>query len=59
LGLLNFNAQGIVARLSEKDVAIDGEIGNDTVRFVELDGLHIQLSSTDYAMKQAVYRLRK
>ena len=59
LGLLNFKTQGIVAKLAEKGVAIEGEVGDDTIRFVDLDGLHIQLSSTDYAMKQTIYRLRK
>ena len=59
LGLMNFNAQGILARLAEKGVAIEGEAGDETVRFLDPDGLHIQLSSTDYAMKQTIYRLKE
>jgi len=59
LGLMNFSPQGIVAKLAKKGVSIEGEVGDDTVRFVDPNGLQIQLSSTDYALKQTTYRLRK
>jgi catechol 2,3-dioxygenase-like lactoylglutathione lyase family enzyme len=52
LGLMNFDARGIVARLAQKGISIEGPAGADSVRFVDPDGLHIQLSSTDYARKQ-------
>ena len=59
LGLMNFSAQGIMAKLAGKGIAIEGEVGDDTVRFIDLDGLHIQLSSTDYAVNQTINRIRK
>jgi hypothetical protein len=52
LGLMAFDATGIMARLAQKGVTIEGEAGVDSVRFVDPDGLHIQLSSIDYARKQ-------
>ncbi|HEY3341380.1 MAG TPA: VOC family protein, partial [Anaerolineae bacterium] len=45
LGLMAFDARGIVARLAQKGIAIEGEASIDSVRFVDPDGLHIQLSS--------------
>jgi catechol 2,3-dioxygenase-like lactoylglutathione lyase family enzyme len=52
LGLKNFDANGIVARLAQKGIAIEGEAGVDSVRFFDPDGLLVQLSSTDYARRQ-------
>ena len=56
LGLKNFDANGIVARLAQKGIAIEGEAGVDSVRFFDPDGLLVQLSSPDYARKQT-YRV--
>jgi catechol 2,3-dioxygenase-like lactoylglutathione lyase family enzyme len=52
LGLKNFDAARIVARLAEKGIAIVGPADPDTVRFVDPDGITVQLCSTDYARKQ-------
>ena len=57
LGLANFDPGRVIARLAQKGISIEGEAGEDTLRFVAPDGLHIQLSSTDYARRQT-YRTR-
>jgi catechol 2,3-dioxygenase-like lactoylglutathione lyase family enzyme len=54
LGLANYNTQDLLTRLAQKGVACDGEVGEDTLRFIDPDGLTVQLSSTDYARKQTV-----
>lgn len=53
LGLKNFEPSQIAARLKAKGIAVEGgEPGSDTLRFVDPDGLHIQLCATDYAYRQ-------
>ena len=52
LGLTHFDAAGIVAKLLHKGISIEGKAGVDSVRFIDPDGLTVQLSSTDYARTQ-------
>ena len=52
LGLKNFNAGDILARLAQQGISIEGEAGSDSLRFFDPHGLLIQLSSTDYARKE-------
>jgi glyoxylase I family protein len=53
LGLKNFNTEKLLAKLKSKGVKIEGEPGENSIRFRDPDGIIVQLSKTDYALSQA------
>jgi catechol 2,3-dioxygenase-like lactoylglutathione lyase family enzyme len=53
LGVPNFDPVVLAQRLRSRGLSVQGgEPGTDTLRFVDLDGLSIQVCATDYALKQ-------
>ncbi len=53
LGVPGFDPVVIAKRLRERGLKVEGgEAGTDTLRFVDPDGLKIQVCATDYAINQ-------
>jgi hypothetical protein len=53
IGLKNFNADAMTKRIYDlSGIELTGPRNNDTIRFEDRDGFHIQVCTQDYAQVQ-------